>query len=195
MKKEEIVALGASEELAEKIAEALKEGYVPKAQLDEKNAELETLKKSSKAHEKQLEELKKAAGDNEALTQQIAELQNQNAEQKKAHEAEMKQLRIDNAITSALSAAGARNMKAVRSMIDDGKLMLSDDGSIAGLDEQIAALQKSDAYMFHDKTINFKGFQPGSPSVPPDKNVDFSKMTYDELNAYLDKNPGAELPR
>ena len=192
--KKELISLGVTEELAEKVANSLKDSYVPKIQLDEKNAELETLKKSVREHEKQLEELKKTAGNNEALTKQIADLQAQNAEQKKAHEAEMNQLRLDNAINTALTTAGAKNMKAVRSLIDNSKLKLGEDGKVAGLDDQIAALQKSDAYMFHDKKTTFKGFQPGNPAVPPDKNVDFSKMSYDELISYLDQNPGATLP-
>lgn len=192
--KKELISFGVTEELAEKVANSLKDSYVPKTQLDEKNAELETLKKSVKEHEKQLEELKKTAGNNEELTKQIAQLQAQNAEQKKAHEVEMNQLRLDNAISTALTTAGAKNMKAVRSLIDDSKLKLGEDGKVAGLDDQIAALQKSDAYMFHDKTVKFKSFQPGNPSLPPDKNVDFSKMSYEELSAYLDQNPGATLP-
>lgn len=192
--KKELISLGVTEELAEKVANSLKDSYVPKTQLDEKNKELETLKKSVSEHEKQLEELKKTAGSNEALTQQIAELQKQNAEQKKAHDAEMNQLRLDNAINNALSAAGAKNSKALRALLDNSKLKLGDDGKVTGLDDQIAALQKSDAYMFHDKNTKFQSYQPGNPSVPPNNNVDFSKMSYDELAAYLDQNPGATLP-
>lgn len=194
MTKEELIALGATEELAGKIADTLKDGYIPKTQLDEVKKENETLKASGKEYEKQLEELKKSVGDNKALAEQIAQLQAQNAEQKKAHEAEINQLKLDNAIDNALSAAGAKNNKALRALLDSSKLKLGDDGKVTGLEDQIAALQKSDAYMFHDKTTKFKSFQPGNPSLPPDKNVDFSKMSYDELSAYLDQNPGVTLP-
>lgn len=188
MTKEELIALGATEELAEKIANALK------TQLDELKKENETLKATGKEHEKQLEELKKSAGDNKALTEQIAQLQMQNAEQKKAHEAEINQLKLDNAIDNALSAAGAKNSKALRALLDNSKIKLGDDGKAVGLDDQIAALQKSDAYMFHDKNARFKSFQPGVPSLNPDKGIDFSKMSYNELSAYLDENPGVTLP-
>ena len=73
----------------------------------------------------------------------------------------MNQLRLDNAIDNALSAAGAKNAKAVRALLNDKNISLGEDGKVAGLDDQIAALQKSDAYMFHDNKTTFKRNQPG----------------------------------
>ena len=80
---------------------------------------------------------------------------------KPTHENEMNQLRLDNAINNALLEAGAKNAKAVRAMLNDRAISLGDDGKVTGLGDQIAALQKSDAYMFHDKKTTFKSFQPG----------------------------------
>ena len=120
----------------------------------QKNAEIEALKVS-------IAELKNSIGEGETLTQQIAQLKAQNAEQQKAHENEMNQLRLDNAINNALLEAGAKNAKAVRAMLNDRAISLGDDGKVTGLGDQIAALQKSDAYMFHDKKTTFKSFQPG----------------------------------
>ena len=58
MKKEEFVALGISEELAGKAAEASKkelEGYVPKSELDTANAAKAQLEKDISERDKQLE--------------------------------------------------------------------------------------------------------------------------------------------
>lgn len=49
---------------------------------------------------------------------QIEELQKKNTEQAKAHAAEMAQLKLDNAVDTALTAAGAKNSKAVKALLD-----------------------------------------------------------------------------
>lgn len=95
MTKEELIALGLTEEQAKKVLEAVKE-YVPKTQLGEVEQERDSLKATIAERDTQLETLKKSSGDNAALQQQIADLQKANEEQRKAHDAEITQLRLDN---------------------------------------------------------------------------------------------------
>lgn len=197
MKKEEFIALGISEELAAKAeAASLKElgGYVEKSKHNEVVEENKTLKASVSDRDKQLETLKASAGDNEELKKQIETMKQQNADQEKAHKAELAQLKLDNAMDAALTAAGAKNGKAVKALIDISKVKLGEDGKLAGWDEQIKAIQKSDAYLFNAKQQNnFRGFQPGaSGDNKPGANVDMSKMSYEELAAYIENNPDAE---
>lgn len=194
MKKEDLIALGLTEEQAKKVLDAIKE-YVPKTQLAEVERERDGLKATVAERDTQLETLKKSSGDNAALQQQIADLQKANEDQKKAHEAEISQLRLDNAVEAAILAAGGKNVKAVRALLDADKLRLEKDGTVTGLSDQIKAIQKSDAYMFAEKQQQqFRGFQPGaSGDVKPDGNVDVSKMTYSEMVAYLEANPGAKI--
>lgn len=194
MKKEDLIALGLTEEQAKKVLDAVKE-YVPKTQLAEVERERDGLKATVTERDTQLETLKKSSGDNEALQQQIADLQKANEDQRKAHEAEILQLRLDNAVEAAILAAGAKNVKAVRALIDADKLRLEKDGTVTGLSDQIKAIQKSEAYMFAEKQQQqFKGFQPGaSGDVKPDGKIDVSKMTYSEMVAYLEANPGAKI--
>lgn len=195
MKKEDLIALGLTEEQAKKVLDAVKE-YVPKTQLAEVERERDGLKATVAERDTQLETLKKSSGDNEALQKQIADLQKANEDQQKAHDAEIAQLRLDNAVEAAILAAGAKNVKAVRALMDADKLRLEKDGTVTGLSDQIKAIQKSDAYMFAEKQQQqqFKGFQPGaSGDVKPDGKVDVSKMTYSEMVAYLEANPGAKI--
>ncbi len=198
MKKEEFVALGISEELAAKAEKASQEelkSYVEKSKHDEVVEENKTLKQSVSDRDKQLDMLKAASGDNEELKKQIETMKQQNAEQEKAHKAELAQLRLDNAIDTALTAAGAKNGKAVKALIDVSKVKLGEDGRLSGWEEQLAAVQKSDAYLFTEKqkSNNFRGFQPGaSGNIKPDAKVDMSKMTYEELAAYIENNPDAQ---
>ena len=196
MKKAEFVALGISEELATKAEKASLEelkGYVEKSKHDEVVEENRTLKTSVSDRDKQLETLKASAGDNEELKKQIEDMKKQNADQEKAHKAEMAQLRLDNAIGAALTAAGAKNGRAVKALIDVSRVKLGEDGKLTGWDDQIKAIQKSDAYLFNVQQKNtFRGFQPGaSGDNRPGTDVDMSKMTYEELAAYIESNPDA----
>ena len=197
MKKAEFIALGISEELAAKAEKASQEelkSYVEKSKHDEIAEENKTLKTQVTDRDKQLETLKASAGDNEELKKQIEAMKQQNADQEKAHKAELAQIRLDNAIDAALISAGAKNGKAVKALIDVSKVKLGEDGKLTGWDDQIKAVQKSDAYLFNvQQKNNFKGFQPGaSGDNKPGTDVDMSKMTYEELEAYIENNPDAE---
>lgn len=198
MKKEEFIALGITEELAAKAeAASLKElgNYIEKAKYEEISEENKTLKRSVSDRDKQLDTLKAASGDNEELKKQIETMKQQNAEQEKAHKAELAQLKLDNAIDTALTAAGAKNTKAVKALLDISKVKLGEDGKLTGWDDQLTALQKSDSYLFAEKQAKpaFRGFQPGASSDgKPGTKVDMSKMSYEELAAYIENNPDAE---
>ena len=69
--------------------------------------------------------------------------------------------------------------------------------------EQIEKLRSGDDTKFlfeaqkqQKQQQNFKGFQPGASGEkkPGDgETVDFSKMSYDELTAYMEANPDAQI--
>lgn len=158
--------------------------------------EVESLKTQVSDRDKQLETLKASAGDNEALTKQIADLQAENASAKEAHESEMNQLKVDFAVEKALTGAKAKNVKAARALLDLTDAKLDKDGNVKGLKEQIDKLVAGGdtKFLFEAaKKQTFKGFQPGaSTTQKPGEEVDMSKMTYEELEAYMENNPDAE---
>ena len=195
MHKEALVALGVPEEAAAKVLKAISDGYIEKSRLDESEKSVKSLTAQLTERDSQLEALKKSSGDNAELKKQIEALQQQNAEQLKAHSAEIAKLKLDNALEAALTAAGAKNNKAVRSLIDAEKLKLAEDGSLDGLKDQLEAIKKSDGYLFEDKPPKapaLSGFVP-APSADGVPNADTSKMTYSELSAFMEANPGAKL--
>lgn len=198
MKKEDFVKLGLDEETAKKCETASLEelkGFIPKARFDEVNNEKKKLEQDVKDRDTQLETLKNSTGDVETMKQQIEDLQKANKDASEAHKAEIKQLKIDNAIESALVGAKAKNNKAVRALLKDiDKAELLEDGTIKGLAEQIKELQKSDSYLFdtESKKTQVKGATPGE-SKDFDGKVDTSKMTYSELAAYMAENPDAKI--
>lgn len=201
MKKEEFVKLGVDEELAAKCeAASLEElkGFIPKSRFDEVNNAKNTAEALVKERDGQIETLKNSTGDVDSLKQQVADLQEENKTKDEAHAAEIKQLKVDNAIEAALTAANAKNVIAVKALLKDlDKAELDEDGTIKGLAEQIAALQKSDEYLFEakeSKKTKVKGAEPGETGKDEsDGKVDTSKMTYSELTAYLAENPDAKI--
>lgn len=200
MKKEELVKLGLTEEDADKVAKASEEelkGFVPKSRFDEVNEAKKHAEESVKERDKQIEGLKASAGDAEKLKQQIEQLQQDNKQKDSLHASEIKKLKLDNAVDSALTAAKAKNVKAVRALLDLGKAELSDDGTVKGLDEQIKALKAADdsKFMFESSgKPKMKGAKTGEDGTDDgDGKPDTSKMSYDELCQFLSENPEAQL--
>ena len=170
------------------------------AEIKNLQTEVDGLKTQVSDRDKQLETLKASAGDNEALTKQIADLQAENTKAKETHESEMTQLKVDFAVEKALTGANAKNIKAVKALLDLTDAKLDKDGNVKGLSEQIEKLTTGEDTKFlfdapqQKQQQTFKGFQPGaSAQQKPGTEVDTSKMNYDELCAYLAENPDAKL--
>lgn len=172
--------------------------------LESKVAELESentaLKGQVSDRDKQLETLKASSGDNESLKKQIEDLQKANKDAADAHAAEIKQLKIDAAVETALTGAKAKNHVATKALLADvlANAELGDDGKVKGLEDAIKKLQGADdsKFLFEDskKQTQVKGAKPGeSGNEGGDHGTDTSKMTYSELSAYLAEHPDAEI--
>lgn len=162
MTKEKLLEWGLTEEQATKVMEGLNGSFVTKSRFNEVNTELTNAKNTIKERDTQLETLKKSTGDTKALQDQITQLQTDNANQKKAHEAEMKALKIGNAVDVALTGAKAKNNTAVKALMADflAKAELADDGTVKGLGDEIKKLVdgQDTAFLFEKSTgTKFKG--------------------------------------
>ena len=182
-----------SEEIDKKVSEEIGKNFVARADFNTLNTEKKNLADTVKERDKQLETLKASTGDVEALKNQIATLQTENATAAKAHEAEIKSLKIDTAVELALSAAKAKNVKAVKALLDLDKAELDADGTVKGLADQIKKLAEApdSGFMFGTGKAGFKSFKPGESGDPNNQPPDYSKMTYEELAAYMENNPDA----
>lgn len=170
MKKEEFIALGISEEQAAKAAEASKielESYVSKTDYDTAIQAKGQLEKDIKDRDKQLEDLKKNSGDNTELKKQIETLQAENKAAVEKNEADMKELKLSTAIKLAI-AESAQDADLVTGLFDKSKLILSDDGKVTGLEEQLKSIKESKPFLFKEvkaEPAKNTGFRPlGAPS-------------------------------
>lgn len=201
MKRKFLEDLGLEKEVIDKILDENSADIgKAKGEVDSITSERDKLKTDLADRDQQLETLKNSTGDVEAMKKQIADLQAENKTKDETHAAEMKQLKVDAAVSAALSAAKAKNEKAVKALLelDPEKIELLDDGSIKGLDDQIKKLTESDDTKFlfdtSTKKTQMKGAKPGETGKEdPDTKVDVSKMSYEELAAYIEANPDAEI--
>ena len=201
MKRKFLEDLGLEKEVIDKILDENSADIgKAKGEVDSITSERDKLKTDLADRDKQLETLKNSTGDVEAMKKQIADLQAENKTKDETHAAEMKQLKVDAAVSAALSAAKAKNEKAVKALLelDPEKIELLDDGSIKGLDDRIKKLTESDDTKFlfdtSTKKTQMKGAKPGETGKEdPDTKVDVSKMSYEELAAYIEANPDAEI--
>ncbi len=167
MKKEELLKLGLTEEQAEKVlsanTEQLKE-FVPYARFKELIDDKNELKKQVSERDKQLENLKNINGDMEALKTTITQLQADNKAATEKYNAELADLKLNNAVDTALLGANAVNVKAVKALLDMDKIKL--DGEVLlGINEQLETLKGADdskmLFKGADVKNGFSGVKPG----------------------------------
>ena len=122
---EYIASLNLSDEAKKKATEGLKnflkDNYVEKAKFDEATTAKSNLETQIKERDKQLETLKKTAGDKEKLESTIQQLQEENKSSKTKYEQDLKNLRIDSAVKLKLTNT-AQDVDIVASLIDKTKL-------------------------------------------------------------------------
>lgn len=176
MTKESLMALGLTEEQATKVMESLNGSFVTKARFNEVNEELKTAKTTITERDNQLETLRKSGSDATALQAQITQLQADNTAKDQAHAAEIKKIKIDNAVDKALMDAKAINPATVKPLLAAflEKADLDEDGTIRGLSDEIGKLVKTEGTSFLFKAddsstgTSISGASPaGSTSVNP----------------------------
>lgn len=148
-----------------------------KSEFDDLKKQLAASEDQIKDRDKQLEELKKTAGDNAELLKQIADLQVENTATKEKYEAEMKDLKLSTAIKLAVGES-AQDADLVAGLFDRSKLILSDDGKITGLEEQMKTIKESKPFLFKTETHKPSGFRPlGASQQNQKSNNDDGKVS------------------
>jgi transketolase len=158
------------------IGKELPKYFIPKDKYNEVAEAKKKLEADIQERDKQLEQLKAAAGSNEELKKQIETLQAENKKASEEWQAKIAQMQLDFALERALTTARAKNPKAVKALLDMEKVKL-DGEQLLGLDDQLKALQQSDPYLFGDSGKVGSGTNPpgaGNPEVNPWKPETFN---------------------
>ncbi|WP_157804184.1 phage scaffolding protein [Lysinibacillus xylanilyticus] len=194
MKKEDLIAMGLSEEQANKIIEGFGT-MIPKSRFDEVNGENKSLREQLDDRDKQLKELAKNEDATEGLKSEITRLQDENKVATEKYSAEVKQLKINSAVELALTSAKARNLTATKALLDLNGVEIDKDGNVIGLEDKVKALVESEdtKFMFDSTETVITGTTPGGQPGGGGSPIDTSTMTYSQMVAYQQANPEAKI--
>lgn len=190
MKKEQLLELGLTEEQADKVLNLHKEvltGFIPKARFDEVNETKKELEQQIQERDDQLKELQKKAKGNEELEKTIKELQEANKATKEQYEAKIRDITITVAIQSKLTDAKYPDLLLTK--FDRSKLSIAEDGTVLGVDEQLAALKEQYKDLFKP---DLRGREPNNiGGAPPGTKNPWSKEHFNltEQGRILRENP------
>lgn len=152
--------------------------WFPKDKFDAVNEAKKQLEVDIKDRDTQLGELKKNVGDNEEFKKQIGQLQADNKKKDEDYQSKLKDISVTSAIEKALTAANAKFPDLLLGKIDKAKIELLQDGTIKGLEDQLAPLKESYKDLFGETKII--GGQPGGGGNP-DPNPDPAKLSDEEF--------------
>lgn len=190
MTKEQLQALNLTEEQINAIIEDYGKNYVSKAQFNEKNDAYKQAKQEIENLTNDISTLSEANKANEALQSQIKELQDAATQREADYNESIKNMKIDTAITKALSKSGAMNETILTGLLDRTKIAIGEDNTITGIQEQITALKESDPYLFKQDSI--KGVVPGDATPKTHDGItkeQFNKMSYLDRVQLQETNP------
>ena len=186
MTKDELKALGLTDEQVEAVVNDYGQNYVSKPQFNTKNEELKQVKGELTKVNAEIDTLKKANEGNAELTKQIETMKAEAVEREKMYKAELHKMQVDSIVERSLLTAKAKNTKAVRALLNLEDAKIKDD-EIVGLSEQLSALATSDPYLFEatqDKATLITGTKPGGNGTGTSgggiTKDQFAKMTYTE---------------
>ncbi|MCS6103465.1 hypothetical protein DWV13_01835 [Clostridium botulinum] len=126
-----------------------------------------------------IKDLKKNNGGNETLQKTIKDHEATIETLKKDSEAKIRNLTLDGAIEKALVGAKARHSDLLSSKIDREKLLISEDGKVSGLDEQLKSLKDGYKDLF-ESTVSGTTPENNESSSSGITKEQFNKMGYKE---------------
>lgn len=186
MTKDELKALGLSDEQITAVVEDYGKNYVAKSQFNQKNDELKQVKGEVDTLKGEIDGLKKSNKDNAELVAQIDKMKADAKARDDEYNANIKKMQINSIVERQLASAKAKNSKSVRALLNLENAEIDGD-NIKGLDDQIKALQKSDAYLFD---LGKVGTVPGTPEggAKTITKEQFNKMSYTERANLYNEN-------
>lgn len=153
--------IATADDFEKELNKALPEDWVPKATYNELSDKHKLSEKQLKEATDQLSGLKDKAGLADEYKAQIDQLTAAQEAEKEGFEKRLVDMRHGYALDEALRGARARNVKAVKAMLDMDRITWEGD-AIKGLDDQLKAIRESDGYLFEDQN-------GAGPQEPPRK--------------------------
>lgn len=186
----ELIGESYSEELDKKVSEQLASKYESKTDYD-------TLSEGKKDLESRLNEANKTIEDFKVLdiegVKKSAEEWKEKAKQAEQEAGEkIAAIEFEHQISDAIRAVKGRDAIGIKANLDLEKLR-SSKNQTEEIKSALEKLKSEKDYYFESPAENLSGFQPGESNVKNPGTVDFDKMTYTEMCAYMQANPGVNI--
>ena len=168
-----------TEESLERFKEELGKKFVPKSEFNQRGEELKLLREKISQQETELIDFQDVIREKEAFKLALEESQ---AEQKALiadYEKREAKERLHGALEQALHKVGARNVTAVKALLNMEEITL-ENGNLTGLDEQIRILKHENGYLFEAGENNIQLIRPAAKGKADIAREDFQKMGYME---------------
>ena len=123
------------------------------SKLNELQSTVDSYKEDNKQKDNELKDLQEKAKNGDDLQQTISDLRQANEDREKERQKEINDLKFNHNLENKLRDVGARNVKAVRALLDSENLKFNDEeNEVIGLQDQLEKLRESDSYLFTDST-------------------------------------------
>lgn len=179
-----------SEEIIKNIKKGIGEKFVSKEDFNNKNNEVKDLKDQLADRDRQLESLKKV--DPKQLQEEIETLKESNANKQAEFEKKIHTIKVESALDKALLSSGAKNIRAVKALldIDVENVKLDQSGNLENILTLIEGIKTSDPYLFEsdgDPQKGFTGAEPGTGAQTPSQKAD-SEKSYEDFVREIENN-------
>lgn len=146
-----------------------------------------TLKASNLQEDSQKEGAYRMTYEKDKLQKDYEKLQKK-YDELQARNQQLENSRKESLLDTEIVKAGGRNPKAIKALLDMGKIMIKEDGTLEGLD--LEGLKKSDSYLFDVETqaMEGTGFTKGDTAT-----VDPNKMSYAQWCKFYEDNPNIQI--
>lgn len=148
-----------------KLADLSTGGYVGKEKFDTELKKVENLTAQLSEANKTIESFQSM--DIDGIKKSAEDWKQKAAEAETKAAKEIESLQFNYAIDSALSGAKARNVKAVKSLLNFDGLKLT-EGKVLGLDEQLAKIKEENDFLFESEQVKPQFAKPSEGAKPVD---------------------------
>lgn len=159
--------------------EELGKRFVPKSEFNQRGEELKQLREKVAQQAEELAELQTVAEEKTALSEALSVAEAKQAELIATYESQAAAERLRLTLDQALNASGARNLIAVKALLDMDKITL-EEGVLKGFEEQLWELKKENSYLFEADKQTVQFMRPAKNNQVDLTRDDFKKMGYME---------------
>ncbi|MGG7077376.1 phage scaffolding protein [Clostridium sardiniense] len=137
-----------------------------------------------------IKDLKKNNANNEELQKTIKQHEDTIKTLKTDSDAKIRNLTLDSAINNALTKAKVKHLDLLAYKFDRDKLVINEDGTVTGLDEQLKGFKETYKDMFE---VTLGGGTPPNPDTKKNKTTvtkqEFLAMDFYEQSKFANDNP------